>query len=175
MPGPPPKPAGRRQRRNARAQLVLHKGGAVAAPLPREVPAAPKHWLAQTAEHWNAYWASPLAGAAELATDLPALERLFSLRDERERCYRAFRKARMVAGSKGQLRVNPLGQLMLTMDMEIRSLEDRFGLSAKARLALGIEYGKAMESLEAMNARLDKDDDSNGDGEEEDPRIALRK
>jgi hypothetical protein len=37
---------------------------------------------------------------------------------------------------------------------EARQLEDRFGLSPKSRLALGISFAEAAESLDRLNARL---------------------
>ena len=66
--------------------------------------------------------------------------------------WRTARKARLVEGSQGQPRINPLFTTIATMDAEIRQLEDRFGLSPRARLALGIQLGEAHRSLADLNA-----------------------
>jgi hypothetical protein len=108
-----------------------------------------------TREQWKSYWSSPLSQVAERGTDLPAIQRLFSLRDERERAYRGYRKRRLVLGSKGQKVLNPLGKQMMALDAEIRQLEDRFGLNPKSRAMLGITLGEAKRSLEDLNRELE--------------------
>lgn len=114
-------------------------------------PPAPKGLLAATARAWDAFWRSE-AAALVLPADLPALERLFELRDERTRCMRAARRARMVAGSTGQPALNPLYKHVSTLDSEIRQLEDRFGLAPLSRLRLGVTFGEAARSLADLNA-----------------------
>ncbi len=54
------------------------------------MPAPPSRseWLVATKSRWAELWESPLAAAIERVTDLPALERLFDLFDERERAYK---------------------------------------------------------------------------------------
>ena len=52
---------------------------------------------------------------------------------------------------------------MCQFDAEIRSLEDRLGMTPKARLQLGVEFGKAVKTLDDLNKTLNAD-------EEEDPR-----
>ncbi len=102
-------------------------------------PAVPAHFLRATAAQWEAYWASPIGRLADPATDLPVIERLFSLRDERERAYRAYRKRRVMAGSRGCPRLNPAWEVIAAADAEIRELEDRFGLTPWARMQLGMQ------------------------------------
>ena len=127
------------------ARLVLNP------PTIPDPPPAPKGMLAATARSWTAFWRSE-AAALVLAADLPALERLFELRDERTRCMRAARKARVVAGSTGQPSLNPLYRHVSTLDGEIRQLEDRFGLAPLSRLRLGVTFGEAARSLADLNA-----------------------
>jgi P27 family predicted phage terminase small subunit len=149
----PPKPSERRQRRNAPSAAI------VALPVqPLVVPDAPGGVLAVTRERWSAFWRSPLAGAVAVDSDLSALERLFTLYDERERAYRAYRRERLVTGSTGQLVLNPLGRQMAVMDSEIRQLEDRFGLNPLARARLGITIGEAARTLADLNRALEEDD-----------------
>ena len=161
MSGPPPKPTERRQRRNIGPRLGLVSSA------PATAPPAPSGLLKATREAWDALWASPLAQFLDPVTDGPVLRRLWSLYDERERAYRGYRRARLVEGSQGQLVLNPLGRLMMQMDAEIRQLEDRIGLSPRARLQLGITLGEAARSLADLNRALEIDDDD----DDADPRL----
>ncbi len=160
MPGPSPKPVERRQHR-ARGDLglVALDGGEV------EVPAPPKGVLKATRDWWTELWTSPLAQAYE-TTDVPSLRRLAELYDERKRAYDAFKRQRLTAGSSGQPRLNPLGKFIHELDVEIRNLEDRFGLSPMSRLKLGVQFGEAHKSLEALNEAMNASD-------ERDPREGL--
>ena len=136
---------------------------------PRKVPKPPMGMLKKTREYWAEFWESDLAQLTEPATDMMALVRLYRLFDERERADRACRKNRLVEGSHGQIVGNPLGRLIPQYDREIRHLEDRFGLSPKSRLMLGITFGQAGKTLEDLNKVLADEDD--GDGDEIDPRL----
>jgi P27 family predicted phage terminase small subunit len=128
-----------------------------------EAPPAPKGLLKSSVDTWVAFWRSPTARLVQADTDLPALIRLWSLYDEHERCYRASREDRLVLGSQGQYVLNPLYRQMVTLETEIRNLEDRFGLSPMARLKLGVTFGDAARSLADINANLEDDDDADGD------------
>jgi hypothetical protein len=97
----------------------------------RSPPPEPRReWLKATKRRWEVFWASDVAAVVTPA-DMPALERLHSLCDERERAYRGYRKERLVRGSTGQLVINPLAKAMTAFDVEIRTLKDRFGVSPK--------------------------------------------
>lgn len=153
MPGPAPKPADRRQRRNKPTELRAVPPRAIV-----EVPKAPPGLLKATRDWWSEFWNSDLAAATGAETDLPALRRLASLYDERERAYRAIQRGdRLVTGSKGQEVLNPLYRVIASLDAEIRNLEDRFGLTPLARLRLGITLTDAQKGLEDLNARLAAD------------------
>jgi P27 family predicted phage terminase small subunit len=164
--GPPPKPGAQRHRTDKPALSV------VALPS-RPAPAAPTHgWLKATREAWGEFWTHPISTITE-DSDLPALWRMFDLRDERERSRRAIRKAgRLVEGSQGQLVLNPLLRQMQVLDAEIRALEDRFGLSPLARLRLGITFGEFSKTLQAVNAQLEEDEDGDDVDAGADPRFA---
>ena len=56
----------------------------------------------------------------------------------------------LVLGSQGQPVANPLARVVLGYDAEIRQLEDRLGLSPRARANLGISVGEAVKKLEDM-------------------------
>lgn len=147
MPGPLPKPAARRQRQNRPALITLPSRPTVA-------PDAPDGLLAASYAAWHALWASPVA-STYLPSDLPALRRLFALTDERERAFRVARKAgRLSEGHKGQPVLNPALRYVGDLDAEIRQLEDRFGLTPRARMQLGVAFGEAHRSLDALNAEF---------------------
>lgn len=155
------KPAERRQGRGT-ADVGLVSSGSVVV-----VPEPDPEWGPGTLERWGEFWGSPLSAQVE-ASDYGALRRLFWLYDEIERLIGALgRTGRVVAGSQGQPRANPLYKQVSEFQAECRQLEDRFGLSPKARLALGITYAEAALSLDALNARLaarvEDDDDVWGD------------
>ena len=152
MPGPVRKPTERSQGHRKRPHLTVHGGGKL------ELPKAPRGLLKATRQRWSRYWGSPLAQLVEPETDLSAIERLFTLYDERERAYRAYRKERLVLGHAGQQVLNPLGRQLSVFDAEIRQLEDRLGLTPRARLQLGIVYGEVKRTLEELNRALEIDD-----------------
>ena len=151
MPGPIPTPPARRQRRNKRWGPALVSDAQV------RVPDPPRELLAVTRRLWESYWTSPLIGVVQVETDLPAIQRMFTLYDERERAYRGYRKARLVAGSRGQVALSPLGKQMLAMDAEIRQLEDRFGCTPKSRAQLGLKLAEAQRTLEDLNRDVEVD------------------
>lgn len=130
MPGPPPKPAGQRRRRNAAPAVVkLPTGGRSG-----RAPALPRSpdLLASTRQWWATVWASPMA-VVWVEADVPALARLAGLVD---------------VASRGEGTASVLA--------EIRQLEDRFGLSPLARRRLQWELEQASETL-AASATTDDD------------------
>lgn len=114
---PTPKPPGQRRRRNAgQTQWTELPGDGRRG----DVPVLPgENWLESTLEWWETIWRSPMATVWQDA-DIDALVRLARLRDE-------FRR--------GDLPVSALGA--------VQQLEDRFGLSPKARRQLQWEVGHA--------------------------------
>lgn len=149
-----PKPVALRANRERRdIGLVPMAGRALARPDP------PPGLLATSLASWDRFWSSPLARITVPDTDGDAIARLWTLKDERTRIYRAIRRERMVRGSKGQPRANPLYMQLASLDSAIQQLEDRFGMSAKSRLQLGVILGDAARSLEDVNADLEDDED----------------
>ena len=128
--------------------------------------------LDSTVEAWDRLWSSDVATVLDLRSDMESVLRWAALLDERERTFRAFRRNRLVAGSMGQLVLNPLWAVVRACDTELRALEDRIGLSPKARLQLGITYGEAAKSLDEMNRMLEEDDDALDDTGD-DPRLSV--
>jgi P27 family predicted phage terminase small subunit len=118
------------------------------------VPEPPKGLLKITKDNWTSYWQSALSSVADPATDMPAITRLFTLYDERERAFRCYKDARLFYGPAGQPTLNPMGGMMKTFDAEIRQMEDRLGLTPRARLQLGIVLAGAKKSMDDLNQSL---------------------
>jgi len=139
------------------------------------VPAPPPHLLRSSRELWASLWASPLAQVWDPVTDRMAVEELVRFVDERERAWRAFRRERLVPGSKRQPRLNPLWDLIQYTTAQILQLSDRLGLTPRARLQLGITFSQAAMGIAELNRLLDEaEDDDDGDFalETDDPAIA---
>ena len=158
MGGSPKKPVDRRQGHGTADVGLVPRAGL------RPVPAADGVWREGTVERWVAFWSSPLASQVE-QSDEGAFRRLFWIYDELERLREAIEATgRVVEGSQGQPRPNPLYKQVQEFQAEARQLEDRFGLSPMARLRLGITFADAQASLDGLNARLaakiaEQDDD----------------
>jgi len=129
-----------------------------------EVPDCPNVELAEIREWWQAFWSSDLVAVVGADTDIPAVRRLATLLDLRERALRAAQENMMIVGSTGQMVENPLAKAMSRYDVEIRNLEDRFGLTPRARLNLGVQLGQARKSLEDMMKVTRDDDEDAGPG-----------
>jgi hypothetical protein len=134
------------------------------------IPRAPDGLLTSTRRAWRTFWESP---KAQLVTpeNRPALERLFRMRDDLERESAIFRQARLVTGSVGQIRMNPLAAHLLATEAAIVRLETEFGLTPLSASRLGLLYGEASRSLEDLNRRL-REHATDGE-EQEDPYAAL--
>lgn len=154
------KPALLRQRRGTPELGVIEGGGSSVA------PEADPGWLDETVADWETLWSSELAGWVR-ETDVPGVRRLFGWRDRQERASRRADALRveadrepMVEGSQGQPVVNPAYKLAdradadaLAMEGRIVALEDRLGLSPRARLNLGVSEQRGL-NLAAMNAQI---------------------
>ena len=121
----------------------------------------------QTVAAWSSFWQSDLSGLV-LAADRPALARLFRMYDMRERLERVYQKQPFSVGSTGQLVSHPASKEIASLDGRILALEDRFGITPMGRLKLGVTFGAAAKSLEALNAEF------GDDTEDEDPRTDPR-
>lgn len=166
MSGPPPKPRELRQRARTHTRPEL-------AALPsRSIvghPKPPGGLLKATRQLWDSYWQSPVAAAA-LHIDLAGLERWILAVDEYNRTLKAIRKDRLVDGSAGQPRLNPLAGYLKQCGATIKQLEEAYGLTPMARLKLGISTAQARMSAADLNARMASDDDDSD--EPDDPFLA---
>lgn len=141
--------------------------------LPAVLPPPPPRLLRSTRELWQSLWLSPLAQVWDPVTDRLAVEELVRLVDERERAWRAFRRERLVPGSQGQPRLNPLWRLIQDTTAQITQLSDRLGLTPRARLQLGITFSQAAMGIAELNRMLDDEDDGDdAPGQAEDAALA---
>ena len=116
---PLPKPPEQRVRRNAGQAAWRQLPAAEPFRTPPPLPAKRPAWLKSTRSWWAVLWSSPMA-AAYLEADVDALVRLARLKDDEAR---------------GALAPAALGAM--------QQLEDRFGLSPKARRVLMWEIEQA--------------------------------
>jgi P27 family predicted phage terminase small subunit len=119
-------------------------------------PKPPPGLLKATQRGWERFWASDLAQFVT-DSDRPALERLFQLRDDLERARRAYRRNPLVRGSKDQWVRNPVALDIAACHPQITALEDRFGLSPRSRLRLGITLGEAQATFADLHASLEEE------------------
>jgi P27 family predicted phage terminase small subunit len=156
--GPLPKEEGRAQGHRQRKQpagvstsaAVLRQ---VAVP---DVPEAPEGLLESTLESWRVYWRSDVAQATTEA-GRPTVRRLFELYDQRERAMEIVKQTLVVRGSKDQLRLNPVADLVTKLETIILRLETELGLTPMSRARLGIATGQAQLTLEEINERFRED------------------
>lgn len=167
------KSAETRQRRNTPdagpLELVPSTSDRPVPPVPRPpgggtVRAAVRDW-------WRDFWRSPLAELVDRTADVPALTRLALLYDERIRAEAAYRRAPTSTGSTGQLTLSPFAREIASLDGRILALEDRFGLSPKARLDLGAQLGAAAQGLETLNRAIERAFADDDDDLADDPRV----
>lgn len=159
--GPIPKPPDRRKERTALTVVEV-------APLTNLlVPDPPSGLQAATKREWVAYWTSPLAGAVHPA-QIPAVERLFTLKDEWRRYYAVNKKERLVAGSQGQPVVNPAAAQMRALENAILKLEQELGLTPFSAAKLGVAANNAKKTLAELNREAEVD----AEVEDDDPRFA---
>lgn len=167
--GPVPKDPERRQRARTHrpAQLSVVRPAHDVAATPEGVPPAPVGVSERTVQQWLSYWSSPVAKLVDPVSDLPALERLFLLYDDCQQYRESIRRDPMVEGSQGQLVRNPFVKDLKDAQAEIRQLEDRFGLSPRARLGLNLTLGATAKTLADLNA------DFAGVSGDDDPRYDI--
>lgn len=166
MPGPPPKPASQRRRRNApAASKKLPARGRRRAP---RLPDA-EHMLESTRAWWKTVWASPMA-ANWIDADMPAVVRLAQLHDLTARELRGWTVRDDVGGLAldedvpGLVRVHLAGAMVsVQLLAEMRQLEDRLGLTPMARRRLQWELpaeeepaAKASKQSDELAARRER-------------------
>lgn len=172
---PPPKPRDVRQNRIKRPELSIVGRGAVAVLVPA-LPTELRRPLPATVEKWEAYWHSPVAQIAleSGGLDLAGLQRWIINVEEWHRAMRAFRSRRIVTGSTGQPRLNPLASYLSEREAAIRDAEQHYGMTPLARLKLGVAVGQARLTAQELNRALEDNGhrDHDDTGNEDDADLA---
>ncbi len=159
--GPLAKPAERAQGHRRRANLAVVRAK------PLDAPTPPEGLSEAVLAAWETYWRSEVAEAAT-DVDVPAIRRLFTMYEAHARATEVAMETLVVAGSKGQPRVNPLADYALRLEEKILRLENELGLTPLARMRLGIAVGQARMTLEEINERAR----SKAARARKDPRVA---
>ncbi len=131
--------------------------GLVAVPMPpvleQGVP-EPDDWLSETVEEWGVFWRSDIANPI-VETDLPALRRLFGMRDMRRQHEIALdATGPLTEGSQGQLVANPILRMIADLDGRILALEDRFFLVPSSRIKAGVSVANAKSNAALANSKI---------------------
>ena len=109
-------------------------------------------WLPEIQEQWQDFWTTDLSNAIDKA-QLPVLKRLFRLRNEQQIFIElAAREDYFSNGSKEQLKIHPARDEIRKLEPLIVALEDRLGLSPKAKANLGLATASTMLTVEHLNA-----------------------
>ena len=135
--------------RKVQAGLVVVSGGQgddvmpsqKPAKLPRAADGRPLH--AGARQLWNAFWASDAAQAVAWEADRHRLVRWIHCVNELLLVEGEFLAQRIVKGSMGQPRLNPLWANIRDLLAEVERAEKVFGMNPRSRFRLGIEYGAA--------------------------------
>lgn len=145
MPGPPPDPTGRRAaegRATVKASIDIEVLPAVQ---PGQGPPAPPDGLpTELVAEWEDFWEQPVARAVA-ESDLPALRRLFAYRARLLQALSHVPPSGLDIGGDGQDVVHPGLRVVTALEKLIAPLEDRFGLTMKARQVMGIRMGQLAE------------------------------
>lgn len=165
--GPQPKHPDKRKRRNRTPNVGVTNP--VPPPQLRVVdapfhPPVPEGLLDEIAAGWDEYWSSDVARAVSIE-DLPALTRLFRLRNEWESVRVLVEKSgELIRGSMKQLVLNPLYKRMDATGAEIRQLEDRYGMNPMSRARLAVSLGDIQRTVEDLSREL-REGSTSGDSD----------
>lgn len=132
-------------------------------------PAPPPGLNSANQDDWLELWSSPMRKTIS-TTDLPALRRLFTLRNLSDQLHQELAHNPTVPGSQDQPVANPAGKMAIAVDGEIRQLEDRFGFTPKARLHIGVRIGDVAEAMKRNPEAFGHEPQE--DSRRADPRVA---
>lgn len=164
--------AGRPSTRKSVKQDERQQREAIVLALPASVkcPEPSDSWLPEVVSAWQAFWSSDVAAAVDDAL-LPAVRRLFDLRSRQAAAFSLYDAQPYVDGSTGQPRINPAFDAAMKLETAITALEDRYGLTSKAKVNLGLAFGQAQLTAADLNrmaaevARVDDSDEAIQDAE----------
>jgi P27 family predicted phage terminase small subunit len=127
----------------------------VVSAFPGGVPEPPEGLSERVRVWWFELFGSAAGRSFVQPSDVRALSNLAELYDMRDEAYRLGREEPMVVGGNGQVTMHPARAEVVRLQSAISSLEDRFGLTPRARQALGVQLVGATRSLEDMTLGVD--------------------
>lgn len=123
-----------------RGMTVLARPDAFIAPEP------PKDLGAAGKAAWLDFWKSEVSAAVQSEADRVDLEDWARCVDERSRLQAIVSKSRLIEGSHGQLKRNPLAIDVKELSERIQKYSDRFGMNPMARWRLQFTVSEAGKS-----------------------------
>lgn len=104
-------------------------------------------WHPMARRRWREMWGSDVAGSWEKGADGGRLIRYIVTFDRWLKLSELMVGREVVRGSRGQVRANPLFNVLAGLEIDLRTAEEKFGLTPMDRMRLGIEIGGAAAGL----------------------------
>lgn len=104
-------------------------------------------WHPMARRRWREMWGSDVAGSWEKAADGGRLTRYIVTFDRWLKLSELMVGREAVMGSRGQVRANPLFNVLAGLEIDLRTAEEKFGMTPMDRMRLGIEIGGAAAGL----------------------------
>ncbi|MER7164508.1 P27 family phage terminase small subunit [Micromonospora sp. NPDC000207] len=101
-----------------------------------ERPSPPEGLSDASRKRWETFWRSPAAKKVDRLSDMPRLVRWIEQSDEYDQVAALCRRERIVKGSTGQPRLNPLIGYLAQLDGQLARTEAEFGMTPLARQRL---------------------------------------
>lgn len=115
-----------------------------------------KGWHAQAEVRWREIWASDVAQIWDRNGDMGRLVRYILNFDQWLKLTEAIAGREVVRGSRGQVRANPLFNVRIGLELELKAAEEKLGLTPMDRMRLGIELGGAARGLDDARKLLEE-------------------
>ena len=120
------------------------------------IPEPPPRLLASSRSRWEAFWQSPMARHVDRQADMGRLIRWIRAWDEWTRAVNAYRRQRIVEGSKGQPVLSPLAARIDALEQTLARAETEFGMTPMSRLRLGLTAAQGAVTAAQLNRMLDR-------------------
>ena len=123
---------------------------------------ADSSWLKATRNEWSEFWSAPVSQGTD-ESDTGQLHRLFEMRDLRRRALARYRKQPYVNGSTKQPVTNPAFAEAMSLEKACVAVEDRYGLSVKAKASLSLTISEAMVTAADLNRIAQEEEPADDD------------
>lgn len=115
-----------------------------------------KDWHAQSRVRWREIWESEVSQIWDAKGDMGRLVRYIVNFDQWLKLTEAIAGREVVRGSRGQVRANPLFNVRIGLELELKAAEEKLGLTPMDRMRLGIEIGGAARGLDDARKLLEE-------------------